>query len=87
MRVSYSKLTVVWFLSLIVSVAVAFLSYQSGKASDCKPGQVDGQCGLSTFLGLVYGVGAGLAILLVVTVCLLVIAHRLRRTLNQERSF
>jgi hypothetical protein len=87
MRVSYSKLTVVWFLSLIVSVAVALLSYQSGKASDCKPGQVDGQCGLSTFLGLVYGVGAGLAILLVVTVCLLVIAHRLRRTLNQERSF
>jgi hypothetical protein len=25
--------------------------YAWGKAVDCKPGQIDGQCGLSTFIG------------------------------------
>jgi hypothetical protein len=75
------NLALVWLFTLVVSVGIAVLSYQSGKASDCKPGQVDGQCGLSTFLGLVYGVGAGLAILVVVTICLMVVAYRRRRTL------
>jgi hypothetical protein len=43
-------------------------------------GQVDGQCGLGTFLGLLYGGGAGLAILLSLTVYILIIAYRQRRT-------
>ena len=79
------NLTLVWLFTLLLSVVIAVLSYQSGKASDCKPGQIDGQCGLSTFLGLVYGVGAGLAILVVVTVCLLVMAYRRRRTLATDK--
>ena len=79
----FSKnLTLVWLLTLVVSVGIAVLSYQSGKASDCKPGQVDGQCGLSTFLGLVYGVGAGIATLSAVTICLIVVAYRRWRSLS-----
>lgn len=35
---------------------MASLLYWSGKASDCKPHQIDGQCGLSTFLGALYGI-------------------------------
>jgi hypothetical protein len=84
MRHVSKNLTLVWLFTLVVSVAIAVLSYQSGKASDCKPGQVDGQCGLSTFVGLIYGVGTGLAILGVVTICLIVVAYRRRRTLPSE---
>ena len=76
------NLTLAWLFTLVLSVVIAVLSYYSGRASDCKPGQIDGQCGLSTFLGLVYGIGAGLTILVVVTVCLLVVAYRRRRTLS-----
>ena len=74
------KLAVAWLITLLVSVAVTAVGIVWGKAVDCKPGEIDGQCGLSTFLGLLYGAGGGMAILLGMTVYLLIVAFRWRRT-------
>jgi uncharacterized membrane protein len=51
---------------LLIAIAVvtfAFFLY-SGKAGDCKPHQIDGQCGLSTFLGFIYGTLSAAVILI-----------------------
>jgi hypothetical protein len=46
-----------WFDSFIwFSVAVAYGFHISGKSSDCKPHEQDGQCGLSTFVATGYGI-------------------------------
>jgi hypothetical protein len=74
------KLAVAWLITLLVSIAVTAVGIAWGKSVDCKAGEVDGQCGLGTFLGLLYGAGAGLAILLGMTVYLLIVAFRRRRT-------
>jgi hypothetical protein len=74
------NLVLAWLIGLLVSTSVAALGIGWGKSVDCKPGQVDGRCGLGTFLGLLYGGGAGLAILLSMTVYILIIAYRRRRT-------
>jgi hypothetical protein len=78
------NLAVAWLLTLLLSVGIAVAFYDFGRAGDCKPGQIDGQCGLSTFLGLLYGVGAGLAIFLSVSVCFLIVAYRRRRAATQS---
>jgi hypothetical protein len=57
-----------WLITSMLSIAIAVGGYALGKAVDCKPGQIDGQCGLGTFLGLLYGVGAGLVLFLITTV-------------------
>jgi hypothetical protein len=72
------NLFIVWLIAAAVAVVIANRFYAAGKASDCKPGQIDGQCGLSTFLGAIYGGAAGLAILGTTTVCVAVIAYRRR---------
>jgi hypothetical protein len=45
---------------------------------------VDGQCGLATFLGLLYGVGTGLALFLITTVYFLVVAYRRRKATGHQ---
>ena len=46
----------------LVCGAIMFIPfYLSGKAGDCKPHDIDGQCGLSTFVGFLYGAIAGAA--------------------------
>jgi hypothetical protein len=42
--------------SMLISFVLPVIGYQIGKAGDCKPGQIDGQCGLSTFVWFAYGV-------------------------------
>jgi uncharacterized membrane protein YciS (DUF1049 family) len=43
--------------------AIMFLTfYLSGKAGDCKPQEIDGQCGMSTFVGFLFGAIAGAVI-------------------------
>lgn len=79
MKARRLNLPLAWLITLLVSVAVAIGGYAWGKSVDCKPGQSDGQCGLGTFVGVLYGAGAGLAILLGVTVYLLIVACRRRR--------
>ena len=80
MKARRLNLPLAWLSTLLVSVAVAAVGVVWGKSADCKPGQIDGQCGLSTFLGLLYGASAGLAILFGITVYLLIVAYRRRRT-------
>ena len=79
-------LLVVWVLSLLVSLLVGIAFYSSGKASDCKTGQIDGQCGLSTFLGSLYGASAGLLILSIATACVLIVAYRRRRAAREAKQ-
>jgi hypothetical protein len=78
-------LKALWLITSTVSVTTAVGRYAWGKAVDCKPGQIDGQCGLSTFIGLLYGVGTGLALFLISTVCCLIIAYR-RRSVSRQKS-
>jgi len=51
--------------AVIALATVVFATfYYQRKAEDCRPGQSDGQCGLSTFLGLLYGAVAASIILI-----------------------
>jgi hypothetical protein len=63
---------------LALSVAVVFLiaAWFSGKAGDCKPQEVDGQCGLSTFAGLLFGVIGAVVIVLVSSIAIGIAAWR-----------
>jgi hypothetical protein len=47
-----------------ISIAAFFSFYLEGVRGDCRPEQIDGQCGLSTFLGI-YGAATSVAILIV----------------------
>ena len=59
-----SKLPAVWLIAILVSVCLLAIGYLTGKAGDCRPGQIDGQCGLSTFVGIVYGALGSLVVLI-----------------------
>lgn len=78
MKVRRVNLFVIWLVAAAIAIVITDRFYAAGKAADCKPGQIDGQCGLSTFLGFIYGGAAGLAVLGVTTVCIAVIAYRRR---------
>ena len=54
-----------------LSLAVLVVGYVGGRLADCSPHQMDGQCGLSSFLGLMAGLLGGVVVLL--AGCLLVI--------------
>jgi hypothetical protein len=51
MRSHQLSLPRTWLITSMLSIAIAVGGYALGKAVDCKPGQIDGQCGLGTFLG------------------------------------
>jgi hypothetical protein len=42
-------------ISILISILLLFAGYQYGKMGDCRPDEIDGQCGLSTVVGTVYG--------------------------------
>jgi hypothetical protein len=54
----------IWGVSVLLSISSLLIGYQYGKANDCRPDQIDGQCGLSTAMGVISGV-IGVAIILV----------------------
>jgi hypothetical protein len=58
--------------------------YLGGKAGDCKPRQIDGQCGMSTFFGLIYGIAAGVVIFVGMGIYFLRVAYE-RRTSSEEK--
>ncbi len=80
MKLRRSNLLVVWIGSIAVSVFVVVGGYAIGRASDCRPGQIDGQCGLATFIWLLYGIAAGTLIFVGVTVYVIIAAFKRRRT-------
>jgi hypothetical protein len=46
--------------SFLLSVMIVVTCYGLGRISDCSPHQIDGQCGLSTFMGIMSGAALGL---------------------------
>jgi hypothetical protein len=72
------NLLVIWSISLLISISLPFGGYFIGRAGDCRPGQIDGQCGLSTFVWLSYGLISGSVILIGMTVYFLIAVYRRR---------
>jgi len=62
------RLLLVWMTSILIACLLLAIGYRVGKAGDCRPGQIDGQCGLSTLDGLLKGAGGGIVILVCATV-------------------
>lgn len=69
----------VWLITLAISCLMPVAGDLLGKAGDCKPDQVDGQCGMSTFIMLQYGVVIGLLIMITVTVYVILATLRYRK--------
>jgi hypothetical protein len=36
----------IWTVAVSVAALVLFAGYQFGRAGDCRPGEIDGQCGI-----------------------------------------
>ena len=47
-----------------------------GKLGDCKPHEIDGQCGMSTFFGAVFGITGGIVIVAVSLIAIGIAAYR-----------
>ena len=70
------RLRTAWLLTTFLSIAVAFGFYLSGKYGDCGPTEIDGQCGMSSFVELWFGIVAGATIFVTMTVYFLIVARR-----------
>jgi hypothetical protein len=67
-RPLWQKLLAIFLTSLIP----VFSGLASGIASDCSSGQRDGQCGLSTFVGLLNGLAIGGIVLILGSIVIVV---------------
>jgi len=56
----------------VVSLLPVLGGLASGIAGDCSPGQRDGQCGLSTFVGLLNGLALGGIALIIGSIAVIV---------------
>jgi hypothetical protein len=73
------NLPLAWLATVIVSLLVTFGLYLYGVKGDCKPHEIDGQCGMSSFFGLLYGILAGAVIFVTISLYLLVLGIKRRR--------
>ncbi len=78
------KLFLIWLGTVAVSVLAFTVCFLMGRASDCRPGQIDGQCGLATFMGMYVGAIVGMAILVIGTITLVVIAYRRKHSSSAD---
>lgn len=69
-----------WATSMLTSLALPFIGYLVGKAGDCKPGEVDGQCGMSTFVSFAYGVLGAIVIAVCFTAYLIISLYKQMET-------
>ena len=76
-----SHLVRVWLVSLFVAVSVAACGFLVSRALDCSPKEIDGQCGMGTYFGSLFGVLAGAVILVGMTLYVIVAAHKTQRRL------
>ena len=81
-----SKLLLLWIGSIAVSVFAVMGGYFIGRLADCQPGQIDGQCGLTTFLYSLSGIAAGIVIFLCMTVYVLITVFKRRRAREYPTS-
>jgi hypothetical protein len=71
---------------MLISIVLPVIGYQTGKAGDCKPGQIDGQCGLSTFVWFAYGVIGAVVIAVSCTAHLIIALLRQRKASSASRT-
>ena len=75
----YLSLALIWISSILISLVLPLIGSRIGKAGDCKPGEVDGQCGLGTFVGFAYGACGGVVIAACVTVYVAFALYQIRK--------
>jgi hypothetical protein len=81
--VSKKNLQLYVFLLLAISIASFFPFFLEGVAADCRPNQIDGQCGLSTFLGVLYGGGTSILLLIVGGIVLTLVHFRKKNKIEE----
>jgi hypothetical protein len=83
------SLPLAWLATVIVSLLVTFGLYLYGVKGDCKAHEIDGQCGMSSFFGLLCGIFAGAVIFVSMSAYLLVVGFKHRRAarLSSQTSF
>ena len=84
MKARQLDLPIAWSVSALVSVAVGTGICLAAKAGDCKSGDIDGQCGMGTFFGSIFGVAAGLIIFVGMGIYFLNVAYKRRRERADE---
>ena len=72
----------IWLVSLFVAFSVAAGGYFIGRASDCSPKEIDGQCGMSTYFGSLFGALAGAVIVAGMTLYVIIAAYKKRCKLS-----
>jgi hypothetical protein len=75
MKFRKMKLKTAWLLTTLFSVVVGTIFYVGGKLGDCGPKDIDGQCGMSSFVGLTFGILAGATIFIVMTFYFVIVAR------------
>lgn len=73
-----------WLAMAALSIAAFIGCYGCGRAIDCSPGQIDGQCGLGTGMGEVAGAFIGAAIFLSATIYYGVAALKRRQEATRQ---
>jgi hypothetical protein len=63
----------------VVSIVPVVVGLKSGIAGDCSLGQRDGQCGLSTFVGLLNRLGIGALVLVCGAIAATLQWHRAKK--------
>jgi hypothetical protein len=66
----------IWGVSGLLSISSLLIGYHYGKASDCRPDQIDGQCGLSTAVETIFGVIGVILVLICATFCSIYLSKR-----------
>ena len=76
--------------SVCFLIGISFLSFvlfsYIGKAGDCKPHEIDGQCGMSTFFGFVFGIFSASVILICGGVYLAIKRVREKRQFEAQKE-
>ncbi len=65
-------------IALVVAICFFLVLAVWGRAGDCKPQERDGQCGLSSFIGVVFGGAGALTIVAGTLIWMLVASYRAR---------
>jgi hypothetical protein len=83
--VSKKSLLICVLVLLAISVASFFPYYLEGIRGDCRPDEIDGQCGMSSFYGAIDGIATS-AVVLAIGGTLLAIAHNRMKKIAEEED-
>jgi hypothetical protein len=71
-------------VTALVSVVVGIGIYLAARAGECRPEEIDGLCGMGTFVGLVFGVASGLVIFVGMGIYFLSVTFKRRQAARQQ---